>query len=129
MSKPFQALNVLMALVFVLGAAVQYNDPDPLGWMLVYLAAALACGLAVTGRLRWPLPALVSGVALLWAGTLASPVLAAHVPFFRLFSQWEMTDARIEETREMYGLLFIAGWMALLAVTGARRMFAAKGNE
>jgi hypothetical protein len=30
----------LFAALFLLGAIVQINDPDPLRWMLLYLAAA-----------------------------------------------------------------------------------------
>ena len=33
-------IRFLISLVFVLFALVQYNDPDPARWMLVYLAVA-----------------------------------------------------------------------------------------
>lgn len=115
--------NALLALLFVFGAAVQYNDPDPLRWMAIYLAAAVACVLAVLGRLRWWLPAAVGGVALVWAALL-SPRVVGRVGVAELFPAWEMGSLRIEEGREMYGLLIIAFWMAVLVVAARRQPIA-----
>jgi len=109
-----------MALLFVFAAAVQYNDPDPLRWMAIYLAAAAACVLALLGRLRWFVPAAVGLVALAWAATLAPHVLG-HVRMGEMVEAWEMKDVRVEEGREMYGLLIVAAWMAVLTVAGWRR--------
>jgi hypothetical protein len=113
--------SLLFAGLFTLGAAVQYNDPDPVRWMLVYGAAAAASLLAALGRLHWAAPAAVALVALLWAATLAPHVLGVVKPG-DLVSAWEMKDSAIEEGREMYGLLIIFGWMGMLALaTRARR--------
>jgi hypothetical protein len=120
MSRFTRLLHLLFAALFGLGAAVQYNDPDPLRWMAIYLAAAVICGLAAAGRIRWPAPAVVALVALAWAATLAPGVIGAVQPE-ELVSAWEMKDARVEEGREMYGLLIIAAWMSVIAVTGLRR--------
>jgi len=109
-----------MALLFVFAAAVQYNDPDPLRWMAIYLAAAAACVLAVLHRLpRW-LPMAVGLVALAWAATLA-PHVFGRVGWGEMVEAWEMKDVRVEEGREMYGLLIVAGWMAVLTLAGWRR--------
>lgn len=103
------ALNGGMAGLFIFAAGLQYNDPDPLRWMAVYLAAAAACIAAFFGPRR-VLPAAVGLAALAWAVTLAP-----EVAFFRLFDRWEMKDAAVEETREFWGLVIVAGWMAALA--------------
>jgi hypothetical protein len=109
-----------MAALFVFAAAVQYNDPDPLRWMAIYLAAAAACVLAVLRRLpRW-LPIVVGLAALVWAATL-SPHVLGRVRMGEMVQAWEMKDVRVEEGREMYGLLIVAGWMAVLALAGWRR--------
>jgi len=109
-----------MAALFVFAAAVQYNDPDPLRWMAIYLAAAAACVLAVLRRLpRW-LPAMVGLAALVWAATL-SPHVLGRVGMGEMVQAWEMKDVRVEEGREMYGLLIVVGWMAVLALVGWRR--------
>ena len=38
--------NVIMSVLFVVFAALQYNDPDPYLWMPIYLFAAVICWLA-----------------------------------------------------------------------------------
>jgi hypothetical protein len=64
-------LTALMALYFLCAVGVQYNDPDPLRWMAIYGAAALACVLALVRRLRRWVPVGVALVAAAWAATLA----------------------------------------------------------
>lgn len=124
-STPYPASNVLraangvMAALFVFAAAVQYNDPDPLRWMAIYLASAAACVLALLRRRpRW-LPVVVGLAALAWAATL-SPHVLGRVGMGEMVQAWEMKDVRVEEGREMYGLLIVAGWMAVLALAGRR---------
>ncbi|MFL5384511.1 MAG: transmembrane 220 family protein [Longimicrobiaceae bacterium] len=125
-STPYPASNVLraangvMAALFVFAAAVQYNDPDPLRWMAIYLASAAACVLALLRRRpRW-LPVVVGLAALAWAATL-SPHVLGRVGMGEMVQAWEMKDVRVEEGREMYGLLIVAGWMAVLTLAGWRR--------
>ena len=116
----FRLLNGAMALLFLFGAAVQYNDPDPLQWVAIYVAAAIACVLAMFNRLRWWIAAVVGTLALIWAITFV-PVTFPNVRIAELFGAWEMANARVEEGREMYGLLIIAVYMAVLAVATRRR--------
>jgi hypothetical protein len=105
-----------MALLFLLGAAVQYNDPDPLRWIAIYAAAAVACALGAARRLpRW-LPIVTGATALISAVTLA-PGAFPNVRIPEMFAAWEMANTRIEEAREMYGLLLIAIYMGVLALT------------
>ena len=114
----FRLLNAAMALLFLFGAAVQYNDPDPLRWVAIYLAASAVCLLAALRHLRWWFAAVVAAVALLWAATIA-PRAFPNVRITELFGGWEMANERIEEAREMYGLLLIGAYMSILAA-GAR---------
>lgn len=99
-------------LLFAFSVVVQVNDPDPLPWIAIYSAAALAC--MVSGQLHWSFPAGVGIVALAWAVTIA-PRVIGNVPFLSMFEEFEMKNIGIEESREMYGLLLVAGWMAVLA--------------
>jgi len=46
-----------------------------------------------------------------------------------LVAAWEMKDTRVEEGREMYGLLVIAAWMIVLAAAALRRRSAASPNR
>ncbi len=118
-SRIFRAANVAMAALFAFAAAVQYNDPDPLRWMALYLAAAAACVLALLRRLPRFVPVAVGLVALAWAVTLAPHVLGS-VGLGEMFGAWEMKDVRVEEGRETYGLLIVAAWMAVLTFAGWR---------
>jgi hypothetical protein len=45
-----KAFNIIFAILFVLFAALQYNDPDPYVWMPIYLYAAVLCWLAFKGK-------------------------------------------------------------------------------
>jgi hypothetical protein len=112
-------LHGIFAALFLFGAVVQYNDPDPLRWMLIYLAAAAACVLAAMRRVPTVLPALVALIALAWAAVLA-PGVSGSVEPSELVGAWEMKDARVEIGREMYGLLIIAGWMIVIVVAELR---------
>jgi len=45
----FKAFNIVFALLFVVCAGLQWNDPDPLIWIPLYLLAALSCAYAFKG--------------------------------------------------------------------------------
>ena len=114
------AANVIMLLAFLFSVAVQYNDPDPLRWMAVYGAAAAVCCAELVRRTRLGYPLAVALVALGWAATIAPRVLGV-VRFADMFAEFEMKNAGVEESREMYGLLIVAVWMGLVALaTGLR---------
>lgn len=115
-----RALNGVMAALFALSAAVQFNDPDPLRWIAVYAAAAIVSAAAAFGR-RVAVPAAVLAVvSLVWAIAVASeakgvPTLAELVDFQM------MKTSTVELARETLGLGMIFVWMAVLAVAGWRR--------
>lgn len=44
-------MNYIMMALFAYSAIVQLNDPDPIPWVLLYLAALAFCGLWVAGRM------------------------------------------------------------------------------
>jgi hypothetical protein len=105
-----------MLAAFALSAVVQYNDPDPLGWILVYAAAAAACATGGRGPGRW-LAATVGAVALVWSLGLA-PGVVGHGRISDAFARMEDHRPIVEETREMLGLALVAAWMAVLALRG-----------
>lgn len=111
--------DAVLGVAFAFGAVVQLNDPDPLLWFAVYALAAAACLLSVLRRGAWWLPALLAAGTFAWAATLA-PRVIGRVPFGDMFGAFEMRNVGIEESREMYGLLLIAGWMAFVAVRARR---------
>ncbi|MEW5848802.1 MAG: transmembrane 220 family protein [Myxococcota bacterium] len=118
----FTVLNVVMLPLFVVSVVVQHNDPDPLGWMAIYGAAATCCVVALLGRLPWVVPALVGAVALVWAAILAPGVLG-QTSLGEMTAGWHMTNMTqaTEEGREMGGLLIEATWMIIQAAVLRRR--------
>jgi Transmembrane family 220, helix len=104
-----------MMVLFLFSVAVQYNDPDPLRWMAIYGAAAVACVSALRNSLHPAVSATIGVVALAWTVTLA-PGVWGQVGFSELFQEFEMASPLIEEAREMGGLLIVAAWMAVLSL-------------
>jgi len=104
--------NIFFCIVFILFAAVQYNDPDPYIWMPIYLYAAILCWLAF--RNKYFPGSYLLGIA----------VYAAYA-IYKFFDQngvWDwMTKHHatniagtmkaeqpwIEETREFFGLVIL----------------------
>jgi Transmembrane family 220, helix len=104
--------NVVFIVLFVLSAALQYNDPDPYIWMPLYLYGAYVCYTAYQKNF---IPALyVVG----WAVYVS---YAAYLFFAAdgVLSWWKEHNAEniaqsmkatkpwIEETREFFGLLIL----------------------
>lgn len=118
-STAWKVVDIILLLMFIASVIVQYNDPDPIVWMAMWGAAALATGLSLAGRPRWWFAAGLGVVALAWAATIAPRVLG-QVPFLDMFGAFEMKSTGIEESREMYGLLMIAGWMLVLTLRARR---------
>jgi hypothetical protein len=117
--KALKIAAVVMTVLFVLGAAVQYNDPDPWRWVAIYASAAVASVLALRGKLpRW-LAIMIAVIAAIWAATLA-PCVVGYVRFSDLFREIGMDSPAIEEGREMVGLMLISAWMVVLALAGRR---------
>ena len=114
-----RTVAAVFSLLFLFAAAVQYNDPDPFGWIAIYLAAAASCLITVLRRADGWLAAATAAAALVWASTLAP--LGLQVPPASLFAEWEMQDERIEIAREMYGLLIVAAVCAPLAFFQRRK--------
>ena len=106
-------LNALMLLAFLLSAAVQLNDPDPLPWIAIYLAAALACLAWARGHRGLALPVSIGLIALVWSTwlVLAVPADTAVGPALQ---HWQMADQGSELVREVGGLWLVVAWMAIV---------------
>jgi hypothetical protein len=117
-SRAFGIVNGIVAAMFLVSAALQLNDPDPVFWTALYVAAAAAC--LATGRVEqsWALAALVGLAAFAWAVTLL-PVLHEMV-FSDLFKTMKAETPVIEESRELLGLLMVGAWMVVLTFASPR---------
>lgn len=117
----FKAINIVMVVLFLVSAGLQYNDPDPGRWMAIYAAAAivsLAEGKLGKGSLVAPLA--VTLVALAWAGVIAHGMVE-NVTIPELFKRMDVHQPQIEEGREIGGLLIVASWMLTLAIRSFQR--------
>lgn len=110
-----KVLNGLMLVAFVLSVVVQYNDPDPFAWMVIYGAAAVACAFFARDHLHWGLPAATALAAFVWMATLA-PQVVGKVGFSEMVESMGMKDTRVEVAREAGGLFIVGVWMTVLAV-------------
>jgi hypothetical protein len=106
-------LSGLFCAIFVLAAAVQWNDPDPISWIIGYLSAAILSAVAASGR-AWTRANVGAAVILgLWFATLAPSLMHTEPAAFESF---KMSEAQHEEPREAVGLGLAAGWCAALAL-------------
>src|SRR5262245_19402885 len=104
--------NIFFCIVFILFAALQYNDPDPYIWIPLYLYAAVLCWLAFRNK-YFP------GAYLLG---IAGYTAYAIYKFFDQNGVWDWITKHnaaniagtmkaekpwIEETREFFGLVIL----------------------
>jgi general stress protein CsbA len=104
--------NLLFCILFILFAALQYNDPDPYVWMPIYLYAALLCWLAFRKK-YFPLAYLLG---------IGVYTIYAIYKFFDQNGVWDWMTRHhaaniadtmkaeqpwIEETREFFGLIIL----------------------
>ena len=119
--------NLLFCLIFILFAALQYNDRDPYVWMPIYLYAAVLCWLAFRNR-YFPRAYLL--------GIFVYAVYAVY-KFFDENGVWDwMTKHHapniadtmkaeqpwIEETREFFGLVILIVVLLTNYFYGKRKM-------
>ncbi len=109
-----------MTGLFAVALAVQYNDPDPGRWMLIYGAAGvLSAWVVVRGSAPLP-PAVIVGLVALFMGLAIGRGVLGSVALSEMFQSWEMKSSAIEDAREASGLLIVAGWMAVLTIEAWR---------
>ncbi len=109
-------LNWILFLIFLLSAALQFNDPDAIIWMLMWGAAAAACLLFGIGKGLRAFPLFVGIIALIWAAILVPSVVetTGDIRWSEVFVLVSMSNITVEWVREIGGLLIIAVWMGVL---------------
>jgi Transmembrane family 220, helix len=107
-----KVFNIIFCLIFIVFAALQYNDPDPYLWVPIYMYTAVLCFLAA--RKRYYTKAYLWGIA----------VYAVYA-VYKVFDQNGLLDwlnlhhaenlaetmkaeqPWIEESREFFGLIIL----------------------
>ena len=108
-------VKIILALLFLSFAWVQLDDLDPFGWVAIYLATAIACGMAAFDRYYTPFIGTLGIAALLWMAGLVPEVfdwLQKGAP--NIAGQMKAASPYIEFTREFFGLFLIvlvSGWL------------------
>ena len=111
--------NGIFVLVFILFAAVQYNDPDPYLWIPIYLYPAVLC--------YWEVKQKPINKKAYWAGFLVFGAYAIYKMFdtngiidwikfhdaTSIASTMKAEKPWVEESREFFGLVIILGVMAI----------------
>jgi Transmembrane family 220, helix len=119
--------NIFFCIVFIIFAALQYNDPDPYVWVPIYLYAAILCALAAANRFY---PAFYA------AGILVYLIYAVYKFFCKdgvldwihfhnsenIAETMKATRPWIEETREFFGLMILIVVLLINWVYGRRKI-------
>ena len=103
---------IFFFLLFSAAASVQWNDPDPLVWILAYATAAV---LSLTAALGRPLPRVTGAAALVFAVAFASLAASLIDAPTAAFTSLEMRAPVHEAPREAAGLGLLFAWTAFLA--------------
>jgi hypothetical protein len=106
-------LNIFLALIFLLFALVQLNDPDPVLWFSMYLLTAVFCALSIFRKIPLALLYGFGLVLLFYAATHLEYALEWMMSDNKgeLFGEMQQDKHYLEGTREFLGLL-----IAILAV-------------
>ena len=119
-------LNSFLTLMFLAFALVQLNDPDPLIWILIYVAMAIISGMAFfefyIPKLMWTLTFIYVGYAIVlfpgvwkWANSPDRALLFDDIA--------KMQNLYIEEAREFLGLLICLLALAFYAFRASRQKY------
>lgn len=118
-----RSVNIALTLWFLLNAAVQLNDPDPLLWIAIYGTVAIIAGLAVFTRFYLPFIAVTLAVCLGGSLYLLPSVLELflhHEPG-ELITGMSPDRPYVEEARESLGLLIASVALIYFLVLAIRQ--------
>ena len=105
-----RVLHAIVAVVFLMMAAIQLNDPDPAYWMAVYAAVA-AVPLARVLHRRLPSVSLIAGGMVLAGLIIAVPGFVDFLvsrDFTSINDKMTPDKPYVESAREFIGLLIAA---------------------
>ncbi len=104
--------NIIFIVIFIISAALQYNDPDPYIWIPIYLFAAYLCFKAIQHKYNRVLYLIGIAVYLFYAAFLFydnTGVLSwmQQHQSESIVQSMHAEKPWIEETREFFGLLIV----------------------
>lgn len=123
--------NFLFIILFIISAALQYNDPDPYVWIPIYLYGAWLCWQSIRDNFN---------PRLYWGGFLVYGVYAVYKFFDKdgvldwvryhneenIAATMKAEKPWIEETREFFGLLILIVVLAVNYIYLKRKLQTSK---
>lgn len=113
-----KALNIFFIVLFLLSAALQYNDPDPYVWIPLYLYGAFLCYKALRREYRpvlFLIGLAVYGIYAIYLLLDKNGVIswATEHNAENIAQSMKATKPWIEETREFFGLVILLVALAI----------------
>ena len=116
-------LNLFMCGAFGLSAILQFNDPDPIIWIIIYgFATFFAVAYHSNLKIDWIFFGVFSSITFIW-GLFLFLDLNETVYFFELFAEFSMKNSTVEVGRESGGLLLISIWTSVLTMDKFRNKY------
>jgi len=106
--------QVLLAMLFLGFATLQFNDPDAIQWIIVYVLVAANCASGAAGKSSIVASLVLTVVLTTWAAVLSMGGSKA----LSELSYSGLADNEV--AREIGGLVLAAAWCGLTAVHAAR---------
>jgi hypothetical protein len=116
----FKVACWLMTALLGLCVALQYNDPDPIRWMLIYGAGMIASAALPARKPVAALALLVGLVALAWATYLIQSIWGL-VALSDVVNKMSEKGGAVEVEREAGGLLIEGVWLVVAAGFRSKR--------
>ena len=124
--------NFIFLVLFVISAGLQYNDPDPALWILIYLFGAMICFFAISKQ-NYPRLSL-AGIVLLFIYALylffdKDGVLSwmTEHQAENIAGSMKASSPWIEETREFFGLAILISVLLINFLSSRKESI--KGNK
>ena len=115
MNLLFKILGYVFAVLFTVGAGLQYNDPDSLNWIIIYGVAALISLLFALNKIGFIIPMILGVLAFIG-------FIYLYPSDFKGFDLNDGDIVTVELGREAFGLLIISIVLLVFAFRSKRRL-------
>lgn len=116
-------LNIILAVLFLLFAIVQYNDPDPFVWIAIYGIVAVVCALAAFRKYyNW---LILLGLAICFIeiiSTIPGLIEWMNLGMPNIGAAMKAETPYIESSREFFGLALCIGILIFQYIQARRKV-------
>lgn len=120
MNTLFKSFGLLFAILSIISAALQYNDPDPIIWILIWGTSAIISFLFVFNKISFIITMIVGFLSFMG-------FIYLYPSNFQGFNLNNGDIENVELGREAFGLLIIA--LAMFVFSLRIRYIKLKGND